>query len=256
MMETMNKSNLFSVYYQIIKQDTMNKLNSILAIIILLAFFTACSSGGQKTESRDAQPVKDEVFNKTFRVSTTQSTLAWEGYKPAGKHDGTLSISKGSIDVKDEQIVGGIFTFDMRTIKVLDLEDPESNAKLAGHLASADFFDVAQFPTGVFEITSVRQIRESDFDEPKEKGAIKPTHVISGNLTLKGITKNISFNALIEISGQQLKAESKQFYLDRTDWNIRYGSKSFFDNLKDNFINDEMGITLKIVAEQKGSMAD
>jgi polyisoprenoid-binding protein YceI len=137
----------------------------------------------------------------------------------------------------------------MNTITVLDLTDPEWNGKLTGHLKSADFFEVETYPQSSFEIIDVQPIDASSIDPSKEKGDIVPTHAITGNLTMKGISKGITFNARVEMNDNMLIAESNMFFIDRTEWNVQFKSKKIFANLKDDFINDEMGIKFQIVAQ-------
>jgi len=228
------------------------KFFALSAIIIIAA---ACSSGGTKTEATDAQDVKSGEADQVFTANTNESLVEWQGWKPTGNHYGSIDISNGDLEVNDGKLVGGSFTIDMNSITVVDLKDAEDNANLTGHLKSADFFEVSTYPMAQFEITEVKAIDGTKIDKSKEKGEVVPTHAITGNLTMKDITKSITFNAKVAMSDDQIKAHTNQFYIDRAQWNVRYGSKSFFDDLKDNFINDEMGITITLVADQSKEMA-
>ena len=90
-----------------------------------------------------------------------------------------------------------------------------------------------------------------------EKGDLKATHTITGNLVVKDISKSISFNAKVNEKEGKFQAKTNMFFLDRTEWNVQYKSKKIFSNLKDDFINDEMGIRIKLVAEpQSKEMAN
>jgi len=217
-----------------------------LLIIVLLSY--ACNPAGNKTESGAAGQVGKTGYDKQYIVDQSASSIAWQGYKPTGTHNGTVTLVNGNIEISEGKLSGGSFEIDMNSIKVLDLEDPEYNAKLTGHLKSADFFDVAAYPDGKFEITAVEPIDGSKIDKEKEKGDLVPNHAITGNLTLKGITRSISFNALVSMNEQEFNAETNQFFIDRAEWNVQYGSRKFFDDLKDKFINDEMGITIRLKA--------
>lgn len=228
------------------------KFFALSAIIIIAA---ACSSGGSKTEATDAREVKSGDYEQAFVANTNESSVEWQGWKPTGNHYGTIAITNGKLKVSEGEIVGGNFTIDMTSINVVDLTDPEDNANLTGHLKSADFFEVSTFPESVFKITGVKAIDGTTIDKTKEKGDLVPTHAITGNLTMKDITKSITFNAKVDMSQNQIKAQTNQFYIDRAQWNVRYGSKSFFDDLKDNFINDEMGITITLVTNKDKEMA-
>lgn len=220
----------------------------LIAFSLIVMIASACTSGGTKSEASDAQKVTDTGFDQIYIADTDASSVAWEGYKPTGKHNGEIEISSGELEVKDGKLTGGEFIIDMQSIVVLDLEDPDRNAKLLGHLKSADFFEAETYPTAKFVITEVRAIDGSNIDKTKEKGDIVPTHAITGNLTMKNITKSITFNAKVNMSDAKVTASTNQFYIDRAQWRVQYGSKSFFDDLKDNFINDEMGLTISLVA--------
>lgn len=246
------------------KQQTLNskklkpmKTISKLSLVIAFAVFAvSCSSGGgEKTQAGKAVEATASNFDKVFSVKPEESQIAWEGYKPTGQHHGTISMSKGKLMVKDGAITGGKFAFDMNSITVLDLTDPEWNGKLTGHLKSADFFEVTAYPEASFEITGIQPIDGTTVDKSKEKGDLVSTHAITGNLTMKGITKSITFNAKVDKSDNLITAESNMFFLDRTEWNVQYKSKKIFAELKDDFINDEMGIRLKIVSVPGDEMA-
>lgn len=156
-------------------------------------------------------------------IKVEKSTIAWVGKKVTGEHTGTISFKEGDVEVKDGKLVGGKFVVDMNTINVTDLEG-KMKGKLEGHLKSDDFFGVAKHPNATFVITSVQG------------------NVVKGDLTIKGHTEKESFTLTTKnntISGNVV--------VDRTKFGIRYGSNSFFDNLKDKAINDEFELTINIV---------
>jgi len=223
------------------------------AFIILASVASACSTGaGEKTQAGEARQVKSTDYDMVMTVDKNQSSLGWEGYKPTGQHHGIVEISNGELMMKDGRLAGGKFAFDMNTITVHDLTDPEWNGKLTGHLKSADFFEVETYPEATFEITGIEPIESATIDPSMEKGDIVPTHAVTGNLTMKGITRSVTFNARVEKMENMLKAESNMFFLDRTEWNVQFKSKKIFAELKDDFINDEMGIKFRIVARTQG----
>lgn len=154
---------------------------------------------------------------KTYKVDLAGSTLGWTGTKPSGKHNGSIKLSAGSLQVKKEKILSGNFTLDMTTITDLDMEG-KGKEGLEKHLKGADFFDVEKFPTATFEITGIAPIAATQ--HIIYEGA---THNISGNLTMRGVTKNVSFPAAVSISGSSLSA-SADFNVDRTEWGITYGA--------------------------------
>jgi len=178
-----------------------------------------------------------------FSVNTAASTLNWKGSKPGGEHVGTVSVTEGKLSAENGKLVAGSFTIDLNTIVCADLTDAEMNGKLVGHLKSADFFDVAQFPTAKFELVSASELPAGT---PASADGIQATHQVTGNLIMKGITKSISFPAQVSVGESEIKAVSAPFAIDRTQWSVNYGSKSLFAELKDNFINDEMIISLNL----------
>jgi len=216
----------------------------------LVIFLASCAGGGTKTETRDAVENRPVAYDMNYDVDTDKSFIKWEGYKPTGTHNGTVAISSGRLQFDENGLVGGTFTIDLNSIVVLDLTNPELNAQLKNHLISADFFEVKTYPTATFEITGVETVDGMNADLSREKGNIVPTHAISGNLTLKNVTKNITFHARIQSEGEKIIAQTNQFFIDRTLWNVQYGSKTLFAELKNNFINDEMGIAITLAASK------
>ena len=166
-----------------------------------------------------------------FKVSVENSKLTWKGYKPTGDHTGTITLASGNIILTGNKLTGGSFVADMGTIK-----DVDGSAKLEGHLKSADFFDIAVYPTSKFEITK-SEIKESKMH-------------ITGNMTIKGITKQITFPATLAVNKDNVTLTSDTFQINRADFNVKYNSKTFFDNLKDKFINDEFDFQVTIVAKK------
>ena len=206
---------------------------AIIAIVAISVLMVSC-----KGEKKDKVEVKEEVQVEKVvaedNVDLTASLLAWKGTKPGGAHNGTVALKPSTLVVDNGTITGGEFTVDMASIKVLDIKDPKKAANLAGHLSNGDFFDVEKFPTSKFVITSV---------EDKD-GKL----AVTGNLTIKDVTKSITIPAsLTEADGVYTFTSDK---IDRADFNVKYGSKKFFDNLKDKFIDDlvEMSFEVKTKA--------
>jgi polyisoprenoid-binding protein YceI len=224
----------------------MKLTRNLIVLSAMVIIGAACSGGGQKTETSEARETTVKSSDLMYSVDLNESYVAWEGYKPTGKHDGTVSLLSGKLNFKGDDLVGGEFVMDMNSITVLDLTDEDSNAKLTGHLKSDDFFDVEKYPTARFVITDVEAIDASQVAPDKERGDIVPTHAISGNLSMKDVTKNITFNAKVSRDGDRFVAETNQFFIDRVVWNVQYGSKTLFANLQDNFINDEMGLNIHL----------
>lgn len=221
------------------------KTKSILVMAVLLAIATtSCMQNpeGEKVKSGEATEISFPKDASILNPNLELSQIEWLGTKPTGTHYGTLAIKDGKLYLKDGKLLGGEFTLDMNSIIVDDIEAPEMNANLVGHLKSADFFAVDSFPTANFKFASVTAIEGVANNEDN----ITPTHRIEGNLTIKGITRKVNFPAKIEISDLTIHAQTPQFVINRTDWNVNYGSKSVFDNLKDNFIHDDIGIKITL----------
>ncbi len=214
---------------------------AIVAIIAGMSALTACGGKKQTVNTGEEQKVAQATeLSKIFNVDVANSTLGWTGTKVTGKHYGKIAIQSGTISVEKNEIKAGSFVIDMKTITVEDLTDEESNKKLAGHLASADFFDVEKYATSKFEITGVEKLQTPDADGNNYK--------IMGNLTIKDITKNITIPANVSMDENQFTAEAK-FSIDRTEWNIQYGSGKFFKGLGDKMINDAIEFDLNLVAK-------
>lgn len=225
----------------------MKKLLRVFFLFIVAgALFSACSgSTGDKVATSDAQKV-GEFVGEAYKADTDLSIVEWEGSKPGGKHNGTISIKSGEIYVENGNITGGQIVIDMHSIVNLDIQDPEYNQKLVGHLKSADFFSVDSFPEAYFTITSVKKLANAEQLTSGET----VTHEVSGNLKIKDLDKGLAFKAKVEINDNIISASAPQFIIDRSEWRIKYGSRKFFDNLKDKFINDEIGLKFTFVANK------
>ncbi len=168
---------------------------------------------------------------KTVKVDNATSTIKWEGAKVGGSHNGTINLKSGSLSFDNTQLIGGEFVIDMSTITNLDLEG-EYKGKLEGHLKSDDFFGVATYPTSKFVITEVT---------PQGPGKYK----VEGNLTIKKTTKPVKFIAYTKEDGKNLIATA-DITVDRSEYDVRYGSGSFFDNLGDKVIYDDFTLSVSL----------
>jgi polyisoprenoid-binding protein YceI len=173
---------------------------------------------------------------QSYQVNKDASTIKWTGKKVTGSHHGTIAFKEGNLDVKDNQLTGGSLVVDMTTIKDLDLTDPEWNQKLIGHLRSDDFFGVEKYPVSRLVINKV-----------ESKGG--NLYHLTGDLTIKGITKPVEFDSNISVTGNKLEATGT-IPVDRTKYGIKYGSGSFFSNLGDKMIDDVFTLEFSLVAEK------
>ncbi|MEM9833030.1 MAG: YceI family protein [Bacteroidota bacterium] len=169
----------------------------------------------------------------TYTVDTKQSEITWKGEKVTGQHLGTIQLQQGSLALEDGKLTGGNFTIDMSTLSNTDLEG-EQKGKLEGHLKSDDFFGVATYPTATLRITGV---------EPQSGN----TYQVTGELTIKDKTNTIEFPTTVTTKGDKVMA-SASITVDRSKYDVRYGSDSFFDNLGDQVIYDDFQLEVSLVA--------
>lgn len=224
----------------------MRKWYNGAAFGALAMLAVACGGNtGEAVEATDAQAVEEVAAEASYMVEAG-SVLKWEGFKTYsdGKHFGTVNLTEGSVTTKGSDLVGGKFTFDLNSINSLDMKpEDEYRAKLIGHLMSPDFFDVANHPTASFEITGV----EAAADEAGN------THKISGNLSIRGITKNISFPAHVMMHEGMVHIKAPTFTINRTDWGVQYGSANgveVTDAIKDKLIDNNIKFEFDLKANK------
>lgn len=165
----------------------------------------------------------------------TSSTVTWKGYKVTGSHEGTIDLKSGSLDYDtDGNLTGGTVVIDMTSLSCADLSG-KSAEKLVGHLQSDDFFGVANYPTATLVITDV-----------SAKGT-PGDYKVTADLTIKETTESVKFYAHVEEQDGK-RVATADLKIDRTDYDVRYGSGSFFDNLGDKTIYDEFDINVTLVS--------
>ncbi|MGB6269513.1 MAG: YceI family protein, partial [Olleya sp.] len=157
---------------------------NLFAVAIVGLSVVACKSDTKEAKTEDAQAVTENNEAAKYKADAENSMIMWKANKIVGGHEGTIHVSNGVAQLEGNKLVGGNFMFDINTIACTDIPaEEESNANLIGHLKGPDFFDVENHPNAAFEITNV------DGEN------------VSGNLTLKGIKKNVTFPATVVISG-------------------------------------------------------
>jgi len=225
----------------------------------LLLFAVASCDTTIKT---DEAIVSDAIVEKNttataaqeiFAVDTAKSQITWIGAKLTGRHNGFFYVQSGQLYRSKGLLTGGTIKLNMADLRSADSHiDAENNRKLTRQLRSADFFDVERFPTAIFKLTSI-----APFDSSGQKPAVaskyselrvnNPTHRITGNLTIKGQTKSVTFPARVTFKDSILHAEAN-FNLDRTKWGLVYRSD---ESLGDKTIYPEVNISLNIFATQQ-----
>lgn len=184
-----------------------NKVKTLAALILIaVVTFSFTTIQGEKKE-----------------IKTGNSTVTWKGYKVTGSHYGTVALKSGHLIFDEGKLTGGEFVVDMSTIVTDDLEG-EYKGKLEGHLKSDDFFGTEKFPTSKLVFANVKSTGKNSYE-------------ITGDLTVKGKTAPVTFE--MSIYGNKATANVK---IDRTIYDIRYGSTAFFDDLKDKAIYDEFDL--------------
>jgi len=223
----------------------MKNLLLLMLALGTITMFSCKKASGEEAKVSEAAAVATSV-GQDIPVNISSSVVNWEGAKPTGTHTGTISLSEGVVTLKDGRVAGGSFVLDMTSITNTDLEG-DMKAGLEGHLKGLaegkedHFFNTPVHPTGKFAITKVTNL-END---------ATATNLVYGNLTLKGITKEIGFKANIKVNGSSVSVTTPPFTIDRTQWGVNYGSKSVFDDLGDKFVNDEIGLSIELNASKQ-----
>lgn len=167
------------------------------------------------------------AFAQKKEIKASESTINWTGKKVTGSHTGTLNLSEGFLVFEGDKITGGEFVVDMTTLVVTDLEAGKGKEKLEGHLNSDDFFGTENHKTAKLVVAKTLKTKDG--------------YKISGNLTIKGKTNPITFD--LNVKGD---TATTTLNVDRTKYDIKYGSGSFFDNLGDKAISDEFELTVNL----------
>jgi len=215
----------------------MKKIVLSLVVVAGLVFsVTSCKKTTETTEAGEVAKTSAEAV--TYSVDVENSTIEWKAGTviPGKAHNGTISLSSGEVSVKDGVLESGTFTLDMPSIVSTDLTEENGKSYLEAHLrgtnedSADDFFNTTVFPEGKFEITAVT------------------SEGLDGNLTLKGITKNIKVPAKVTISDNEVIIDSESFYIDRTQWNVNFRNQSMLDVATDKVIKNDVEIKLSVKA--------
>jgi polyisoprenoid-binding protein YceI len=234
----------------------MKKVSNYLIAAVFITAVSACSDAPKSDEAKTtgAKEVVQVSGDAVYVVDANSSTFTWIGTKVSGYHSGAVKIKSGEIQVINNEMASGRFVIEMATIDANgpDSSNEEANTKLTGHLMSPDFFDVQTYPESVFEVTSVKAFSGSPVIEENDERQVDlnqyritdPSHMISGNLTVKGITKNIEFPAKVTMSDNTMQAVAK-FNIDRRMWDITY------PGMPDDMIKDMIHIGISLNATRR-----
>ncbi|MBS1961119.1 MAG: YceI family protein [Bdellovibrionales bacterium] len=214
-------------------QSILVKL-STLALVASVAAPGAFAAKAKKAADKKAAPATEAKVE----IDPAASVLKWEGKKVTGQHNGQIKLKSGSLVMSGKELKGGEFVVDMTSISDEDLKDAEYNKKLITHLSSEDFFNVAKYPTAVLKIKSVKSV----------EGFTGPTFEVTGDLTIKDKTNEVKFPAMVKTADGKTTATAN-ITIDRTKWDIKYGSGKFFTGLGDKVIYDDFKFDVALASK-------
>lgn len=203
-----------------------------IAIAFLACGLLFACKGEPKATVEEAKEVKEVLATSNYTIHP-DSKIYWKANKLVGGHQGSFTADQGALKFEGTELKGGKVNFPIKTLKVIDIPETEEDyGKLTGHLLSPDFFDMEKHPAATFEITNVE------------------ANKVTGNLNLKGISKSISFDAIITHTENEVQVSSNKFTIDRTEWGIEYNSGKIADpkELGDFLIKDEVEIKIDVKA--------
>ena len=219
----------------------MKKTHFLGAIAIAISAMTVISCGKDKPVTSESNEVVTTTEGQVYAVDTLNSKIEWKGYKvfksENTSHFGGIKFESGEVTVKDDKLESGKFVASMATLANEDMkDDADGSAKLDGHLKSADFFDVEKFPTASYEITKISEAPAgSDYNT-----------VMEGNLTLKGITKPVTFNANVKVANGELEIATEPTDINRAEFGVEFQAPA-----ANGVIKNEITLQIKVKAIEK-----
>ena len=198
------------------------------------------TAAGFPLEPKGAQiPGDPSLRDKKYQLDREKSLVTWIGRNLAGRHVGNLAISNGELTIEQGQLTGGRIAIDMTSINNYDLQQPEYRSMLVAHLLSEDFFEVSRYPSAEALLKGWRPIPEATPG--------RANYRIDADLTIKGITHPVQFDAVIAPQDDCIQAQAT-LDIDRTAWNISYGSGKLFEKLGMHLVNDMVTLEFFLVA--------
>ena len=198
----------------------------LLAFSIFSLHSFACKTCGCSSK-KDSHSHSENSIKKDIDVS--KSTVKWLGKKVTGSHEGNISIKEGHLHFDDNIFTGGNIVIDMSTIECTDL-DGDSKQNIEDHLSSDDFFGIKKYPNANLEVISAKKVKYS-----------KNKYRVTAIMEIKSIKNDIEFDVVIDNG-----LANVELIIDRTKYNIKYGSGSFFDNLGDKMIYDDFTLSVSL----------
>jgi polyisoprenoid-binding protein YceI len=202
----------------------------------------AWAEHGFAIEGKPSAEEPKQPLSGTFQLDIEKSTIKWTGANLSNSHNGTLHFAGGVFQLSQGELEDARFQIDMKSLACDDIKDAKTNQMLIDHLSSEDFFDVPKYPTARFQLTAAKVL------PPGTPGS--PNYEMSGRLTLKGVTDQVTFPAVVGQSGPNTIAGQAHLGFDRTRWDVQYGSGKFFAFLGQHLVNDLVHLHLIIVANR------
>lgn len=215
--------------------------------VLKLSLFSACltgilfvSCGKDKPLTSESNEISTTKDGNIYTLDTLNSRIEWKGFKVVKSdntsHFGTIHFESGDVTVKDGKLESGKFVADMGTLTSVDLkDDSEQLGKLVGHLMSADFFEVEKYPTASYEITKVAENTSGDYNT-----------LLDGNLTIKGITKPMQFNANVAVKEGEVSIATEPKDIKREDFGVKFQMP-----VANGVIKDEVNLQIFVKALEK-----
>lgn len=205
----------------------------VALVFFTVIFYTGCDNSKSKSKVSIEKTESIILPKGEYQIDKTKSVVRWIGRTPVKFHDGTIDIQEGNLSVDDNGILNGNIIIDMESINCTDLSGGGKKS-LEEHLMNDDFFSVNKFKTSKINISSEMKPNNGLID-------------FKGNLEIKNISNPISFKSSINKTPEGKYTASSKLTFDRSMYNVKYKSKSFFDDLGDKFINDDIEIELEII---------
>jgi len=213
----------------------------IIALLVGVGFYLFGKKDANIPVVEQGSDLPAETPANSFVIDTARSNINWYGEMVGIKsHTGTIKLSGGQGSIENDVITGGSFVINMTTIK-----DNDNSERLETHLKSDDFFSVETYPEATFEITNITKTPIAPAD-----------YTVTGDLTIKGKTNEVTFPAKIARQEDNTFIATGEVEIDRSLWDVRYGSDSFFDNLGDSVISNTVKLGLFLVTNPVATISE
>jgi polyisoprenoid-binding protein YceI len=212
--------------------------NSLLIAIFSSVILTSC--GKDKPVTSESNEVSTSKEGAVYEIDTLNSRIEWKGYKIVKSdqtgHFGTINFESGDLTIHNGTLESGKFVADINSLTSVDLkDDAEQLTKLEGHLKSGDFFETEKYPTASYEITKVSKNATGDYNT-----------LLDGNLTIKGITKPIQFNANVSIKDGAASIATEPKDISREGFNVKFQMP-----IANGVVKDDVNLQILIKANEK-----